>query len=141
MKRPELSLLAIWGYKKLHPATQNRALTRIWPYGGTEPDLVLPVFREWEVNICCVSHRVYQSVQSPSRVWLFASPQTAACQKPLSINNPQSSLKLMSNESVIPSLRNFVKIELRDHVFSLSIWKFLTLKFNLKQISRSSDLM
>ena len=35
-------------------------------------------------------------VQSLSRVWLFASPWTAACQTPLSSTNPQSLLKLMS---------------------------------------------
>ena len=43
------------------------------------------------------------SVQSLSRVWLFATPWTAAHQASLSITNSQSSLKLMSIESVTPS--------------------------------------
>ena len=44
-----------------------------------------------------------QSVQSLSRVRLFATPWTAARQATLSITNSQSSLKLMSIESVMPS--------------------------------------
>ena len=43
------------------------------------------------------------SVQSLSRVRLFATPWTAACQASLSITNSRSSLKLMSIESVMPS--------------------------------------
>ena len=40
---------------------------------------------------------------SLSRVWLFATPWTAAQQASLSTTNSQSLLKLMSIESVIPS--------------------------------------
>ena len=43
------------------------------------------------------------SVQLLSRVWLFATPWTAACQDSLSITNSQNLLKLMSIESVMPS--------------------------------------
>ena len=43
------------------------------------------------------------SVQSLSRVWLFATPWTAAHQASLSITSSQSLLKLMSIESVMPS--------------------------------------
>ena len=43
------------------------------------------------------------SVQSLSRVQLFATPWIAAHQASLSITNSQSSLKLMSIESVMPS--------------------------------------
>ena len=42
-------------------------------------------------------------VQSPSHVQLFATPWTAACQVPLSFAISQSSLKLMSIESVMLS--------------------------------------
>ena len=45
----------------------------------------------------------FSSVHSLSRIWLFASPWTAAHQASLSINNSQSLLKLMSIESVIPA--------------------------------------
>ena len=43
------------------------------------------------------------SVQSLSRVWLFATPWIAARQASLFITNSQSSLRLMSIESVMPS--------------------------------------
>ena len=46
---------------------------------------------------------VSQSVQSLSRVRLFATPRIAVCQASLSITNSQSSPKLMSIESVMPS--------------------------------------
>ena len=45
----------------------------------------------------------FSSVQWLSRVWLFATPWTAAHQDSLSITNSQSLLKLMSIKSVMPS--------------------------------------
>ena len=45
----------------------------------------------------------FSSVQLLSRVQLFATSWTAACQASLSITNPQSLLKLMSIKSVMPS--------------------------------------
>ena len=45
----------------------------------------------------------FSSVQSLSRVWLFATPWIAACQASLSITNSWSSLRLTSIESVMPS--------------------------------------
>ena len=45
----------------------------------------------------------FTSVQSPRHVRLFATPLIAARQASLSINNSQSSLRLMSIESVMPS--------------------------------------
>ena len=45
----------------------------------------------------------FSSVQSLSRVWLFAIPWTAARQASLSITNSRSLLKLMSIESVMSS--------------------------------------
>ena len=48
-------------------------------------------------------HVKFSSVQSLSRVRLFTTPWTAACQASLSITNSRSSPKLMSNESVMPS--------------------------------------
>ena len=45
----------------------------------------------------------FSSVQSLSRVLLFATPWIAAHQASLSINNSRSSLKLMAIESVMPS--------------------------------------
>ena len=48
-------------------------------------------------------HLQFSSIQSLSRVWLFATPWIAACQASLSITNSWSSPKLMSIESVMPS--------------------------------------
>ena len=45
----------------------------------------------------------FSSVQSHSHVQLFATSWTAACQASLSITNSQSSLRLMSIESVMLS--------------------------------------
>ena len=45
----------------------------------------------------------FSSVQSLSRVEVFATPWTAARQASLSITNSQGLLKLMSVESVMPS--------------------------------------
>ena len=48
-------------------------------------------------------HFQFSSVQLLSRVQLFATPWIAACQASLSITNSQSSLRLTSIESVMPS--------------------------------------
>ena len=45
----------------------------------------------------------FSSIQSLSRVWLFATPWIAAHQASLSITNSRSSLRLTSIESVMPS--------------------------------------
>ena len=45
----------------------------------------------------------FSSVQSLSRVQLFANPWTTACEASLSITNSQSLPKLMSIESMMPS--------------------------------------
>ena len=54
------------------------------------------------LKIGCWPQIVSQSVQSLSRVRLFATPWIAARQASLSITNSQSSLRLMSIESVMP---------------------------------------
>ena len=51
----------------------------------------------------CLTSVQFSSVQSLSRVWLFAMPWIAARQAFLSITNSQSSLRLTSIESVMPS--------------------------------------
>ena len=47
--------------------------------------------------------RMFSSVQSLSRVQLFETPRTAACQASLSITNSWSLLKFMSLKLVMPS--------------------------------------
>ena len=57
-----------------------------------------------ETNLGLVHFRDrVSSVQLLSRVWLFATPWTAACQASLSFTISQSLLKLMSIESMMPS--------------------------------------
>ena len=50
-----------------------------------------------------LEHFWVSSVQLLSRVWLYATPWTTACQGSLSIPNTRSLQKLMSIDSVIPS--------------------------------------
>ena len=50
-----------------------------------------------------LNNNLFSSVQSLSRVRLFVTPWIAACQASLSITNSQSSLRLTSIESVMPS--------------------------------------
>ena len=64
----------------------------IWWLSSTE----FYLFNGFEKNL-------FSSVQSLSRVRLFATPWIAACQASLSIINSQSLPKLMSIESVMPS--------------------------------------
>ena len=54
------------------------------------------------IGIFCPKHQ-FSSVQSLSRVQLFASPWITACQASLSITNSWSLLKLVSIELVMPS--------------------------------------
>ena len=75
-----------WSLQALGPMSHN--------YWACVPKLLKPVRLE-PVEL--------SSVQSLSRVWLFVTPWTAACQAYLSITNSRSSPKLVSIESVMPS--------------------------------------
>ena len=95
------------------------------------------------------------SVQSLSRVWLFATPWTAALQASLSITTSRSLLKLMSIESVIPpshlmlcclllllpsifpSIRDFSS-ELALHIRGPNYWSF---SFNISPSSEHQGLI
>ena len=54
-------------------------------------------------QVYTAQHSRFSSVQLLSRVRLFATPWTAACQASLSITNSQSLLRLTSFELVMPS--------------------------------------
>ena len=58
---------------------------------------------ENEVNFEIVDHVQFSSVQSLSHIRLFATPWITAHQASLSITNSQSSLRLTSIESMMPS--------------------------------------
>ena len=81
------------------PSVQNQGIGKIGPFVEAQ--------RENLYHASCLtsgeSLACIQSVRSLSRVQLFATPRTAACQASLSITNSQSLLKLMSIESVMPS--------------------------------------
>ena len=57
----------------------------------------------WELRSWELSATQFSSVQLFSRVWLFATPWTAACQASLSSSNSQSPPKPMSIESMMQS--------------------------------------
>ena len=54
-------------------------------------------------NQCILHMKMIFSVQSLSHVWLFENPWTVTCLASLSFANPQSLLKLVSIEMVMPS--------------------------------------
>ena len=64
---------------------------------GLDPCLQIPVQETTQIP------QWFSSVQSLSRVRLFATPWSAPCQASLSITNSGSLLKLMSIKSVMPS--------------------------------------
>ena len=57
----------------------------------------------WGISLCVYLPLLLFIVRSPSHVWLFATPWTAAHQASLSFTISWSLLKLMSVESVMPS--------------------------------------
>ena len=57
----------------------------------------------WTSRVLGLCWKLYSSVQSLSRVWIFVNPWITAHQASLSITNSLSLLKLMSIESVMPS--------------------------------------
>ena len=70
-------------------------------------DMILSEISQSQKDTHCVNPSYefpqFSSVQSLSHVHLFVTPWTTAHQASLSITNSQSSLKLMSIESVMPS--------------------------------------
>ena len=79
-----------------------------WPQGTEKSNSKerLPRERIWELQRTPSRFSwilIRQSDQSLSRVHLFETPWIAACQASLSITNSQSSLRLTSTESVMPS--------------------------------------
>ena len=73
------------------------------PLSALESHIVLPYILELLFYYILYFILPLLSVQSLSRVQLFVTPWTAACQASLSITNSQSLPKLMSIESVMPS--------------------------------------
>ena len=112
------------------------------------------------LNVDCISafHITssvqFSSVQSLSRVWLFATPWTTACQASLSITNSQSLPKLMSIESVMPSNHLilchplllpsiFPSIRVFSNESALCIWRlnYWNFSFNISPCSEHPGLI
>ena len=73
-------------------------------FSSLAPSLHYPILVHHTIACLTLYSNIYfSSVQSLSRVWLFATPWIAARQASLSITISQSSLKLTSIKSVIPS--------------------------------------
>ena len=95
------------------------------------------------------------SVQSLSRVRLFATPWTTACQASLPITNSQSLLKLMSIESVIssshlilchpllflPSVFPSIKVFSKESVLCIRWPKYWSFSFNISPSNDYSGLI
>ena len=104
------------------------------------------------VNLC---HTVFSSVQSFSRVRLFATPRAAAHQASLSITNSQSLLKLMSIQSVmqsnhlilwcplllLPSIFPSIKVFSNESVLHIRWPKYWSFSFNISLSNEYSGLI
>ena len=97
---------------------------------------------------------LFRSVQSLSHVRLFATPWTAGCQASLSITNPQSLLKLMSIESVMPSnhlilchpllppsIFHSIRVFSNESVLHIKWPKFWSFSFSISPSSEYSGLI
>ena len=84
--------LEVW---KVHRHPSKTGTPWAWGFCGWDLIFVTIHIATWSL--------LHSSVQSLSRVQLFATPWIAACQASLSITNSQSSLRLTSIESVMPS--------------------------------------
>ena len=93
---------------------------------------------------------VCHSVQLLSRVWLFATPRTAAHQASLSITNSRSWLKLLSTESVMPSNHPFlllpsifpsIRVFSNESVLCIRWPKYWSFSFNISPFNEYSGLI
>ena len=102
----ETRVLSLGGKDPLEKGMATHSSILAWRIPWTEEPGGLQSVGSQRVRHNWISMHAYwctgiSSVQSLSRVWLFVTPWTAACQASLSINNSQSLLKLMSIELVM----------------------------------------
>ena len=97
----------------------------------------------------------FSSVQSLSRVWLFATPWTAVRQASLSITNTWSLLKLMSIKLVmsynhlipchplllLPSVFNNIRVFSKEPVLHIRWPKYWSFSFNISPFNEYSGLI
>ena len=98
---------------------------------------------------------VFDSVQSLSHVWLFATPWTAAHQASLSITNSWNLLRLMSIQSVmpsnhlilccplllLPSILPDIKVFFNESVLNIRWLKYWSFSFSISPSSEYSRLI
>ena len=92
-----MRLFSVWKIHASHRISWATPKVHTWDNHRKYP---LSCFQHDEFS---VNYHPMSSVQSLSHVWLFVSPWIAIRQASLSITNSQSSLKLMSIKSVMPS--------------------------------------
>ena len=80
------------GFPVLHPLPKLVQTHVLWVSDAIQPS-----------HVYIYIWYIFSSVQLLSRVWLFVTPWTAACQASLSITNSWSLPKPMSIESTMPS--------------------------------------
>ena len=86
-----------------HSSTLGWEIPQAEKPGGLQSMWSKTVRGDWVTDTGPPPELQFSSVQSLSRVHIFATPWTAARQASLSITNSQSLLKLMSIESLMPS--------------------------------------
>ena len=105
--------------------------------------------------MAAVINFIFSSVQSLSRVRLFATPWTAACQASLSITNSRSLLRLMSIESVmssnhlilchplllLPSIFPSIRVFSNESVLRIRWPKYWNFSFNISPSNEYSGLI
>ena len=78
-----------------------------------------------QYHLINIKFTIFSSVQSLGRVWLFATPWTAARQASLSITNYQSPPKPLSIESVMPSkhlILEYIIIQIQYYIWVKEIY-------------------
>ena len=97
----------------------------------------------------------FSSIQLLSRVWLFATPWTAACQASLSITSSQSLPKLMSIELVmqsnhlilcrplllLPSIFPSIRVFSNESAFRIRWPKYWSFSYNISPSNKYSGLI
>ena len=89
----------------VHRAAKSRTqLKQLRARTHTHTHTIMPQFvLHSSINRHLGCFHIFSSVQSLSRVWLFATPWITACQASLSITNSRSSPRFTSIELVMPS--------------------------------------
>ena len=118
------------------PASGSLPVSQLFTSGGQNIGSLPAVF---PVNI-----HIFPQLSSFSRVWLFATPWTAACQTSLFITNSRSLLRFMSIESVMPSNHLILchPLLLLPSVFPSIRWlKYWSFSFSISPSNEYSGLI